>query len=61
MESSAQNFKGAAELLGAKGMVESEEDLDNVDAVIGGGFRNCTHLAGLGKDTWLFNWRHECS
>ena len=39
----AENFEGTAELLGAKGGVESEEDLDHGDRPISAIF-DCTHL-----------------
>lgn len=46
----AEDFEGAAELLGAEGGVQCEEDLDHVGGVVkglgGGGFGDCTHLGG---------------
>lgn len=48
----AENFEGAAELLGAEGGVQREEDLDHVCGVVverlgGGRFGDCTHFGGL--------------
>ncbi len=50
MAGTAEDFEGPAELLSAEGGVQGEEDLDHVRGFVeglgGGGFGDCTHLAG---------------
>ena len=44
MKSAAENLEGTAKLLGSKGRMEGEKDLDDLVGSVNALLLNCTHL-----------------